>query len=271
MRKRTLALVAGVVMLLAGVALAKFVAIVRQLPEVAPVEIPEARPQGIVPLAAAVREVQAGGYRVSGLFAHKNLAVFFVRSGDPPGAHSYLMLEEAMGRGLVTVQETSEVNVLAFENLSAGEDVFAQAGDVVKGGRQDRTLAADIVLPARPGRVSVEVFCVEQGRWSKRAQAVGGGGAEMASAFTMSEMISTPNLKTAVRELASQAAVWAGVARAQEQLAAGVGGDVRAAESATSLPMTLEDGKVRESVEAYVSALSPAAEGRGTWSASPSR
>lgn len=264
MRKRVFALVVGVMALAAGVALAKLAAAVWRVPEVAPVAIPLERPQGIEPLATAAREVRSGAYRVFGPFAHKNLAVFFVRGGGLRGGRSYLTLEEAMGRGLVRVHETGEVNVLAFENLSAGEDVFAQAGDVVKGGRQDRALAVDVVVRAGAGRVPVEVFCVEQGRWSERAGAAGGGeGVDMASAFTMSEMISTPDLRTAVRELASQTAVWAGVERAQERLAAGVGGDVRSAESATSLPMTLEGEKVSESVETYVASLARAAEGRG--------
>jgi hypothetical protein len=77
----------------------------------------------------------------------------------------------------------------------------------------------------------------------------------------MSEMISTPDVMTAVKEMASQAAVWAGVERSQARLARGVGAEVRSAESATSLPMSLEDRKVRESAEAYVAALSRRADG----------
>ncbi len=44
-----------------------------------------------------------------------------------------------------------------------------QAGDVVKGGRQDRTIGVGFVLPAKSGRVPIPSFCVEIGRWHRRA------------------------------------------------------------------------------------------------------
>lgn len=254
MRRRSLALVVGVLTLAAGVVLARFVASLWEEPEVEPVAIPRAWPQGSV---APAREEWIGEHLVVGPYAHGNLAVFFVRGANSPGGRSYLTLEEAVGKGTVVVSETGEVNSLVFENLSRGEDVFAQAGEVVKGGRQDRTLAVDVVLPARSGRVTVGVFCVEQGRWSPRAATAGDDARNStAEAFTMSEMISTPDVLTAVKDVASQAAVWAGVERAQERLSAGIGGEVRSAESATSLPMSLEDGRVRASAESYVAALS---------------
>src|SRR5690606_1035393 len=60
------------------------------------------------------------------------------------------------------------VNELKIEN--AGEkEVFIQAGDIVKGGRQDRVLTVSLVLPPRSGPVPVAAFCVEAGRWSARA------------------------------------------------------------------------------------------------------
>ena len=175
MRRWALALVVAMVTLAVGVVLARFIASVWEVPEIEPVEIPETLPQGIVPHAGPVREARVGDYRITGPFMHKNLAVFFVHGADRLGGRSYLTLEEAVKKGAVVVTETGEVNSLSFENLSAGEDVFAQAGEVVKGGNQDRTLAVDVVLPARSGRMPVEVFCVEQGRWSPRAQAAGGG------------------------------------------------------------------------------------------------
>lgn len=253
MRRRALALVVGVLTLAAGVVLARFVASAWAEPEVEPVEIPRLWPQGIV---VPAREERIGGNVVVGPYAHENLAVFFVRGADLLGGRSYLTLEEAVNKGTVVVSETGNVNSLTFENRSVEEDVFAQAGEVVKGGKQDRTLAVDVILPARSGPVPVEVFCVEQGRWSPRAGAAGDDTRNAtAEAFTMSEMISTPDVLTAVKEVASQAAVWAGVERAQERLSAGVGGEVRSAESATSLPMSLEDGRVRASAESYVAAL----------------
>jgi hypothetical protein len=46
--------------------------------------------------------------------------------------------------------------------------VFVQSGDIVKGGKQDRTRPYDTLVPAAAGQIPIESFCVEQGRWSKR-------------------------------------------------------------------------------------------------------
>ena len=40
-----------------------------------------------------------------------------------------------MERNIVIVHETSDVNELSIENVSASEEVFVHAGDIVKGGR----------------------------------------------------------------------------------------------------------------------------------------
>src|SRR5688572_31326248 len=69
---------------------------------------------------------------------------------------------------LLRVYETSDVNELAVENISRQFDVFIQSGDIVKGGKQDRVLAVSIIIAARSGRVKIESFCVESGRWEKQ-------------------------------------------------------------------------------------------------------
>ena len=48
--------------------------------------------------------------------------------------------------------------------------MFIQAGDIVKGGKQDRVLTVSLLLPAKSGRVPIASFCVEQGRWSARGK-----------------------------------------------------------------------------------------------------
>ena len=48
------------------------------------------------------------------------------------------------------------------------DEVFVQAGDIVKGGQQDRVLSVDLLLPPRSGAVSIAAFCVEHGRWTAR-------------------------------------------------------------------------------------------------------
>ena len=56
---------------------------------------------------------------------------------------------------------------LLIENLLADKDVFIQAGEILRGGRQDRTLGVDFVVPAM-SKLPVPSFCVESGRWHRR-------------------------------------------------------------------------------------------------------
>ena len=87
-----------------------------------------------------------------------------VRSGAVP-----LTLEEAVAKGTVQVIETGRVNELQIENTGT-EQVFVQAGDIVKGGKQDRVLTVSFLLPAKSGRLPMASFCVEQGRWTVRGK-----------------------------------------------------------------------------------------------------
>lgn len=57
-----------------------------------------------------------------------------------------------------------EVNRLFIENTSQ-DTVFIMAGEVVKGGKQDRVIAQDMIIPPNSGAIDLSVFCVEKGRW----------------------------------------------------------------------------------------------------------
>ncbi|MFY8000586.1 MAG: ARPP-1 family domain-containing protein [Candidatus Kapaibacteriota bacterium] len=83
-----------------------------------------------------------------------------------------LTLQEAMATGQVRISETGlfgTVNSLVFENLS-NRPILLLSGEVVTGGRQDRVIARDIILQPRSGEQRVDVFCVEEGRWSGNKQ-----------------------------------------------------------------------------------------------------
>ena len=110
----------------------------------------------VAPLAAAAFAASARrpafadqGMRVSGPHAHENLAVYFVHGASAAGAVP-LTLQEALAKGSVQVIETGHVNELQIENTGA-EQVFVQAGDIVKGGKQDRVLTVSFLLPAKSG------------------------------------------------------------------------------------------------------------------------
>ena len=94
----------------------------------------------------------SNGPRVSDPIVHENLAVYFIHAKSEAG-NVPLTLEEAMAKGVVRVKETSNVNQLEIENLGH-EEVFVQSGDIVKGGKQDRTLMVSLVLPPKSGSIS---------------------------------------------------------------------------------------------------------------------
>src|SRR4029434_10444312 len=100
-------------------------------------------------------------YTVTGTYTHKKLTIFLLHGSGQSQSKAPLTLQEAMRRKLVVVRETGDVNRLTIQNKS-NQDVFVQAGDIVKGGQQDRTLALDLIVPPKSGRVPIDAFCVEQ-------------------------------------------------------------------------------------------------------------
>jgi hypothetical protein len=128
-------------------------------------------------------------------------------------------------------------------------DLYAQAGDVVKGGRQDRTLGVDFVLPAKSGRVPVPSFCVESGRWRRRAS-------EDVHLFGSSKSyLASKDLRMAAKLSKSQHQVWEEVAKTQEQLSASLGESLHDAASPTSYQLTVEHEDLQKHKETYRAAF----------------
>src|SRR5256714_15564784 len=119
-------------------------------------------------------QIQAGDYRLSGPYTHKNLTIFLVHGKNLVSGKSFLTLQEALEQKKVVVYETKDVNELSIENLS-NEDVYVQSGEIVKGGQQDRMLAVDLIVPPKSGKMPIEAFCVEHGRWSGRGNGPAAG------------------------------------------------------------------------------------------------
>ena len=105
--------------------------------------------------------------RLSGPYTHDNLSVYFIHSDQDVDNEPLLILAEALEKDLLVVHETGNVGELAVENL-CDYPVFIQAGDIVKGGRQDRVLAYDLIVYPDDGVTPIPSYCVEQGRWSRR-------------------------------------------------------------------------------------------------------
>src|SRR5262249_27762886 len=178
--------------------------------------------------------VSSADYRLSGPYAYDNLTVFLVHGPETLDGSNFLTLSEALEQKKAVVHETSEVNQLAIENLSGNQDVYVDSGDVVKGGKQDRTLPYDAIVGTRSGRVPIDSFCVESGRWSKR-------GKEDVVVFAASTS-NVGNVKSLKGSLSSgreaQGEVWRGVEQTQERLSKKLGGPGQGDESKASLQLT---------------------------------
>ena len=187
-------------------------------------------------------------YRLSGPYTHGNLTVFLVHGKDLT-KKSFLTLQEALAQKKVRVYETKDVNELAIRNLS-NQDIYVQAGDIVRGGDQDRMISTDFIVPPRSGRMPIAAFCVEAGRWSKR------GNEESASFSTSENMIATKDLKLAAKREKSQQAVWDNVKVAQDKLVVNVDAAAPVGLNTSSFELTVENTKVKETTAAYIKALS---------------
>lgn len=80
--------------------------------------------------------------------------------------------------------------------------VLLLAGEILLGGKQNRVLAEDVLLPPLSGPRVVSVYCVEQGRW------VGA-----ASRFESKGSFAAPSLRSRVMAKADQGRVWREVER----------------------------------------------------------
>ena len=186
---------------------------------------------------------------VAGPYTHDNLSMYLLLGSDTFDGNRFIPLDDALEQKCVVVHETGNVGELEVENLSELFDLYIQAGDVVKGGRQDRTLGVDFVLPAKSGRVPIPSFCVESGRWHRRA-------AEDAGSFSSSKSyLSSKKLRMAAKLSKSQGEVWQKVAETQEDLSESLDKPLYAAASPTSYQLTVEDEDLQKRKETYRTAF----------------
>jgi hypothetical protein len=130
----------------------------------------------------------------------------------------------------------ASVNELTLVNRS-GKKLLLLAGEVVVGGKQDRIVQDDLVIPPVSVPVSLNVFCVEHGRWSteraahaptQRADGVSAGHAQVVAPvvapapsennFTSLGAISHPKLRAAAQDKKQQGEVWKEVSDNNQRL-----------------------------------------------------
>jgi hypothetical protein len=203
-----------------------------------------------------VGETQAGDYRISEPYTQGNLTIFLIHGKDAIPGKQYLTLEEALEQKKAVVRETQDVNEVSVENRSGDADLYLEAGDIIKGGQQDRVLSRDMVLKPKSGEVPLPCFCVEQSRWGRR-------GTEDVVQFAASPgKAAGKKIQLAAQLSQEQGQVWREVAEAQLRLGRSLGKSVQAEGSPSSLQLSQEDKKLLEMVERYVEKLGQAPEGK---------
>ncbi len=205
-------------------------------------------------------KLASSDYRLSGPYAHENLSVFLVHlPGAPQGGEDYQSLEEGLKAGTLRITERAQgaqVNQLEVEN-TGDRPVYLQAGDTVKGGKQDRTIGVDFVLPPRSGRTAVDAFCVEPGRWAARTMN-DFPGVDISLSFDRSEApVATKEQKLAIKGAQNQAQVWAAGNLANQGLANQGGLGLQ-----RSFVLAAEDPEVQKKASDYANALGRIVEGK---------
>lgn len=191
-----------------------------------------------------VKELAMGPYVLNEIASQENLQVFAI-TGKGEIKKEYITLDKALKEKKVEVKETSNVNELSIDNNS-DEAIFIHSGDIVKGGKQDRTVANDVIIPPNAKNVPLASFCVEQNRWRPR-------GNERSDKFEgNSKMLSSKKLKLAAKYDNNQQKVWKKVSEEQSKLNSklskrmGNTVDVTQNESASSLQLTLESDELKK-------------------------
>ena len=123
------------------------------------------------------------------------LTVFPVVAPKSYATGEFLTLDEGLRSGEVVVteygnvrglmrrrptpavqHESAEVNRLVLINNSK-RPLLLLAGEIVTGGKQDRVIGKDRIVPAESDPVDLSVFCVEPGRWVATSEHFGTSGA----------------------------------------------------------------------------------------------
>ena len=185
---------------------------------------------------------------------HRNLAVYLLHSPLADSKRFFLTLDEALQAGAARIHETGRVGELEVENL-VDIDLYAQAGDVMKGGWQDRALGMDCIVPQRstkrPRRMRLRTFCVERGRWQQREE--GAPGADQFESAQHSGV--SRDLKLSLQQRRSQTAVWSSVDAMQSRLSRSLGVDIRDVSCPSSLPLAAENEVVNRRLQGYLQAF----------------
>ena len=203
------------------------------------------------------RQARAGevsgsaGYKVLDPIRHGNLTVFPVVASKSYPTGEFLTLDEGLRSGEVVISEAgavqglirrhgvpsvrhdgAQVNRLVLVNNSK-RPLLLLAGEIVTGGRQDRVIGKDRIIPPESDPVDLSVFCVEPGRWvgtnehfgaseTMYGSAVGGPvGDAKAKVTPPMALMAQPSVRAKAMGDKDQGEVWEEVRKQQAAMVAG--------------------------------------------------
>jgi ARG and Rhodanese-Phosphatase-superfamily-associated Protein domain len=202
------------------------------------------------------------GYRVLTPITSGNLSVFPVATSQSHDTSRFLALDEGVRAGSVVVTESgnvqglirgphpvrrqgAEVNNLVLLNNS-NRPLLLLAGEIVTGGKQDRVIGEDRIIPANSGPVDLSVFCVEPGRWVDKSETFSYLGAQMAA----------PSVRRPALAEKNQQRVWDNVRRSNAEVAANMPSAVAGELSqTTSYAQVMQNHEVKDKVAALAAPM----------------
>ena len=221
----------------------------------------------VVPcLKAGGTKVGGGGYQVLGPMRNGNLTIFPVVADTSHDTSQFLTLDEGLRSGDVVVTESgnasplvrprpghpvgdeqprsgeAQVNQLVLINNSK-RPLLLLAGEIVTGGKQDRIIGKDRLVPAESDPVDLSVFCVEPGRWVARSD-------KFAAPMAMVQ----PSVRAKAMADKDQQQVWNQVGQARTAMAQTVTAEVGALAAApiqesSSYAGAVENKEVRKQLD----------------------
>jgi hypothetical protein len=218
----------------------------------------------LIPCLAPAGEVPTPfHYKVLAPIRHGNLSVFPVVAATTHDTQDFLTLDEGLRSGEVVVSESGSVAPLIRPRRSGGSTqhpaggaqvnqlvlvnnskrpLILLAGEIVTGGRQDRVIAKDRLVPAESDPIDLGVFCVEPGRWT---------GPKM-SFNAMDSPMAAPAVRSKAMADKDQAKVWAEVRSSQAGVASQLAAPqaVEVMNGTTSYAKVMQNDEVKQKVDA---------------------
>jgi hypothetical protein len=142
------------------------------------------------------------------------------------------------------------VNRLVLVNNSK-RPLLLLAGEIVTGGKQDRVIGKDRIVPAESDPVDLSVFCVEPGRWVAANGKYDFSNGRNVSGV-MGGVVASPTVRASAMGAKDQRQVWDNVAKSKESMAMAVDSTAAAVEvnSTTSYARVMENKAVQQKVDA---------------------